>query len=178
MKITRWEVCVWIVPSQYQIVPSVALHRWCHLGSQRIKRAKILWKGQQALWEWLEMSYHVRWNWVKVWFWVTWPFHEQWVLLPSSWLYSLIPLSHWLWSLSLLPVSSSSSLSLEKLQSELYLPACSVICARLVKWWKGVARRTSEPSQDKNRGAGEWCGEEREDGENHSVDTNVLTMSC
>lgn len=52
-------------------------------------KARILRIGQQIPWEWLEISYHVRWNWVKLWFQVSCHFHGRWVSLPFSWLYSL-----------------------------------------------------------------------------------------
>lgn len=65
---------------------------------------------------------------------VTCPFHEGRVWLPSFCLYSLIPPSCWLWSLSLLPGSSHSSPDLQKRLSDLCLPAYSVVCAGLVKW--------------------------------------------
>ena len=104
-------------------------------------------------------SYHVvRRNWVKVCFQVTCPFHEGWVSLPSSWLYSLIPPSHWLWSLSLLPVSSSSSLSLQKLLSDLSLPAYSVVCAGLVKWIGKKGWLKVHQSQPKIRVGGRASG--------------------
>lgn len=122
------------IPWQHQIVPSAALPGHHHLDTQRIQRARILWTGQQTLRGQLEMSYHVRWNQVKVWFQVTCPFHEQWVSVPLSWLYRLVHPSHWLWSSSLLPMSSSSPLSLQKPLPDLHLPAYCIICAGLVKW--------------------------------------------
>lgn len=105
---------------------------------------------------------------------VTCPFHEGRVWLPSFWLYSLIPPSGWFWSLSLLPGSSQlprpAETTIWSLPPSLQRSLCWV---SEVNWRKGVARRTSEPAQDKSTGEGEWHREEREDGENHGVNTKV-----